>query len=139
MKLITVLFVVSSFFAKGQIQFYINDSLVEIGKDYTIILHEKDDTIPTFTYNGEYPTEIDGFSKNRNAMMVFIWQEYNLSFCLERVPDYESNSDLIKIRYYTKKFEWFNEMSITRLPVAFLVWDPCAICMFYPKNAVLIE
>jgi len=108
----TGLFLVLSFCsvtALPQIEFFMNDTLVDIGNSFTVYIIESGDTV--YAYEGKTPTDFYKFNDDSNEVkLMFVYNGIALKFvisataveCIKMISSFS-------IHYYTKASESWHE------------------------------
>jgi len=94
-----------------QIEFFRNDTMVDIGNAYSVYIIESGDTV--YTYEGKIPTEFYKYNKDSSEVkLVFAYNGIALRFiisataveCIKMISSFS-------IHYFTKASEsWYNSV-----------------------------
>ena len=121
-----------SFILNGQVFFYINDSIVDIGSNYSINVLEND-TI--YTYKGTFPVRIHKDVDDMNVVLFeFKYENYMFEFSLDNMT--ANNIEYYKkiwIYYYSKFTQNLKELPIENVPVVLFKCDFCNTLISFPQ------
>lgn len=118
----------------GQVFFYINDSIVDIGNDFTINIVSSD---TNYTYNGIFPVKFhENCDDLSSVVLVFKFENFEFSFPIDFMMASSIEYDKkIWIYYYSKLTQNIMEYHIKDMPVVLFECYACNLLIIFPDTS----